>query len=121
MSAYAPAFGMIGTLIGLINMLKNLSDMSSLGSNMSVALVTTFYGSMLANLVFSPLSKRLKTLGDEEYLQKELIIEGVRAIQNGENPRIIQEKLKSFLDKQGAQMQEGNRKAPSPEKSAAAK
>lgn len=101
MSGYAPAFGMVGTLIGLINMLKNLSDMNSLGGNMSVALVTTFYGSVLANLVFSPLSRRLKTLGDEEYLQKELMIEGVLAIQNGENPRIIREKLNSFLARQG--------------------
>ena len=116
MAGYAPAFGMVGTLIGLINMLKNLSDMSSLGSNMSVALVTTFYGSLLANLVFSPLSKRLKTLGDEEYLQKELMIEGVLAIQNGENPRIIQEKLKSFLDKHGAQVQERDKKPAAAEK-----
>lgn len=98
-AAYAPGFGMIGTLIGLINMLKNLSDMSSLGGNMSVALVTTFYGSMLANLVFGPLSKRLKTLDDKESLQKEMIIEGVLSIQNGENPRIIREKLNSFLAK----------------------
>ena len=69
---------------------------------MSVALVTTFYGSMLANLVFGPLSKRLKTLGEKEYLQKELLIEGVLSIQNGENPRIIREKLNSFLPKEGA-------------------
>lgn len=103
MAGYAPAFGMVGTLIGLINMLKNLSDMDSLGSNMSVALVTTFYGSMLANMVFSPLSRRLKTLGDEEYLQKELMIEGVLAIQNGENPRVIREKLNSFLAKPGVE------------------
>lgn len=102
MAGYAPAFGMVGTLIGLINMLKSLSDMSALGSNMSVALVTTFYGSLLANMIFNPLSRRLKTLGDEEYLQKELMIEGVLAIQNGENPRVIREKLKSFLSKQGA-------------------
>jgi Flagellar motor component len=97
---YSPAFGMIGTLIGLINMLKNLSDMSSLGANMAVALVTTFYGSMLANLVFMPMSRHLKAMGDEEYLQKELMIEGVLSIQNGENPRIIREKLNSFLAKQ---------------------
>ncbi len=97
MAAYAPAFGMIGTLIGLINMLKSLNDMSSLGSNMSVALVTTFYGSMLANLLFSPLSKRLKTVGNLEYLRKELILEGILAIQNGENPRAIKEKLYAFL------------------------
>lgn len=98
-AAYSPGFGMIGTLIGLINMLKNLSDMDSLGGNMSTALVTTFYGSMLANLVFGPLSKRLKTLDDNEFLEKEMVIEGVLSIQNGENPRIIREKLNSFLDK----------------------
>lgn len=106
-AAYSPAFGMIGTLIGLINMLKNLSDMSSLGSNMSVALVTTFYGSMLANLLFGPLSKRLKTLDDKECLQKEMIIEGVLSIQNGENPRIIREKLDSFLAKAEVRENEG--------------
>ena len=106
-AAYAPGFGMIGTLIGLINMLKNLSDMSSLGSNMSVALITTFYGSMLANLVFGPLSKRLKTLGEKEYLQKELLIDGVLAIQNGENPRIIKEKLNSYLPREDTERKGG--------------
>lgn len=119
MAGYAPAFGMVGTLIGLINMLKSLSDMSALGSNMSVALVTTFYGSMLANLVFSPLSRRLKTLGDEEYLQKELMIEGVLAIQNGENPRVIREKLKSFLAKQGAKAAAASKQADEGEREAA--
>jgi len=97
MAAYAPAFGMIGTLIGLINMLKSLDNMSTLGPNMSVALVTTFYGTLLANLVFSPMSKRLKAVGNLEYLRKELILEGIMAIQNGENPRVIKEKLSAFL------------------------
>lgn len=111
MAAYAPAFGMIGTLIGLINMLKSLNDMSSLGSNMSVALVTTFYGSMLANLVFSPLSKRLKTVGNLEYLRKELMLEGILAIQNGENPRAIKEKLYAFLaNAHQQQLQESEKK-----------
>jgi chemotaxis protein MotA len=96
-AAYSPAFGMIGTLIGLINMLKNLDDMSSLGPNMSVALVTTFYGSLLANAVFGPLSKRLKTLGSVEYMRMGLILEGIMAVHNGENPRAIREKLNSFL------------------------
>lgn len=96
-AAYSPAFGMIGTLIGLINMLTNLSDMAALGPSMSVALVTTFYGTMLANLVFNPLSKHLKAIGTNEYLHKELILEGIMAIQNGENPRIIKEKLKAYL------------------------
>ncbi|HHU22264.1 MAG TPA: motility protein A [Clostridiales bacterium] len=96
-ATYSPAFGMIGTLIGLINMLRNLDDLDSLGPNMAVALVTTFYGTMLANLVFNPLSKRLRTVGEVEYLHKELIIEGIMAIQNGENPRIIREKLNAYL------------------------
>jgi chemotaxis protein MotA len=95
-AAYSPAFGMIGTLIGLINMLKNLSDVSSLGPSMAVALVTTFYGTMLANLVFGPLSKKLKAVGNREYLRKEMILEGLLSIQDGENPRIIREKLNAF-------------------------
>ncbi len=106
MAGYAPAFGMIGTLIGLINMLKNLSDMSSLGPNMSVALVTTFYGSAMANLIFNPFSKRLKTIGSIEYTRKELVLEGVLAIQNGENPRVIKEKLNSFLSKKAVEVNE---------------
>jgi chemotaxis protein MotA len=96
-AAYSPAFGMIGTLIGLINMLENLDDMSTLGPNMSVALVTTFYGSLLANAVFGPLSKRLKTMGSVEYMRKELLLEGIMAIQSGGNPRSIREKLNAFL------------------------
>jgi chemotaxis protein MotA len=95
--AYSPAFGMLGTLIGLVNMLANLDDLSSLGPNMSVALVTTVYGTVLANMVFNPLSKRLRTIGGNEYLRKELILEGIMAIQNGENPRVIREKLNAFL------------------------
>ena len=96
MAAYSPAFGMIGTLIGLINMLKTLSDVSSVGPSMAVALVTTFYGTILANLVFNPLSKKLKAVGNREYLRKELILEGLLSIQDGENPRIIREKLNAF-------------------------
>lgn len=97
MSSFSPAFGMIGTLIGLINMLGSLSDMASLGPNMAVALVTTFYGVILANLIFIPLAKKLKVMGDDEYLRKELVLEGILSIQDGENPRIIREKLNAFL------------------------
>lgn len=97
MGSYAPAFGMIGTLIGLINMLKDLDDVSSVGPNMSVALVTTFYGSVLANAIFIPLANKLKGKSSEEILVKELMIEGLLSIQAGENPRIIEEKLKTFL------------------------
>lgn len=97
MGSYAPAFGMIGTLIGLINMLQDLEDPSSVGPNMSVALVTTFYGSVLANLVFIPIANKLKGRSSEEILIKELMVEGLLSIQAGENPRIIEEKLKTFL------------------------
>lgn len=97
MAAYAPAFGMIGTLIGLINMLKTIDDTSSIGPNMSVALVTTFYGSVLANVVFQPLAQKLKSRSKSEILVKELMVEGLLSIQAGENPRIIEEKLKTFV------------------------
>lgn len=100
-SAYAPAFGMIGTLVGLINMLKEL-DLSSgasesLGANMSVALVTTFYGCMLANLVFLPIAKKLKVRNEEEILYRQIIIEGVLGIQAGDNPKTLRERLASAL------------------------
>lgn len=97
MSAFSPAFGMVGTLIGLINMLRALDDVSSLGPSMAVALITTLYGVLLANLIFTPLAKKLKYASDEEYLRKELLLEGMLSIQDGENPRIIREKLNSFL------------------------
>ena len=97
MSAFSPAYGMIGTLIGLINMLRNLSNSDKLGPSMAVALITTLYGVVLANLVFTPLAKKLKFQGDEECLHKELLLEGMLSIQDGENPRIIREKLNSFL------------------------
>lgn len=97
MAAFAPAYGLIGTLIGLILMLQTLDDLSTLGKNMAVALVTTFYGSVLANLIFIPISKKLKVQSDAEVLQKELYIEGLLSIQEGENPRIIRDKLNSFI------------------------
>lgn len=97
MGAYAPAFGMIGTLIGLINMLRDIDDPSSIGPNMSVALITTFYGSLLANVFFLPLAQKLKVRSQSEILVKELMIEGLLSIQAGENPRIIEEKLKTFI------------------------
>ncbi len=97
-AALGPAFGMIGTLIGLVNMLKSLSDPSTIGPQMSVALITTFYGSMLANMVFMPMSKKLKARTSEEVYQKEMIIEGLLSIQAGENPNTLKEKMLSFLD-----------------------
>lgn len=113
MSSYSPAFGMIGTLIGLINMLKSLEDMASLGPNMAVALITTFYGVMMANLIFTPMAKKLKIMSDEEYLRKELILEGILSIQDGENPRIIREKLNAFLSRSQIPPEtEGKKAAP---------
>lgn len=96
-AALGPAWGMIGTLIGLINMLKNLSDISSVGPNMSVALITTLYGSLLANWIATPIASKLKYNNDLEIMLKEVTIEGLLSIQAGENPRVIEEKLKSFL------------------------
>jgi len=96
MGASAPAFGMIGTLIGLVSMLKNLTDPSSIGAGMAVALLTTFYGALLANLIFLPLAGKLDNRHKEEALMKELLIEGILSIQAGDNPNTIEEKLKSF-------------------------
>lgn len=92
-----PAWGLIGTLIGLVNMLNNLSDVSALGPNMAVAILTTFYGSVIANYLSKPVSKKMSFWNSEEVLLKELMIEGMLSIQAGENPRLIEEKLKSFL------------------------
>lgn len=96
-ASMGPAWGMIGTLIGLINMLQKLDDPSAIGPNMAVALITTLYGSMLANWVATPAASKLKANNDAECMVKEIMIEGLLSIQAGENPRVIEEKLKSFL------------------------
>lgn len=92
-----PAWGMIGTLVGLVNMLNNMEDASSIGPNMATALITTLYGSLLANWICAPISNKLKAQNDMEMMQKEIMIEGLLSIQAGENPRVIEEKLKSFM------------------------
>ncbi|MCX4321903.1 MAG: motility protein A [Lachnospiraceae bacterium] len=97
LGAMGPAWGMIGTLIGLILMLKDLSDLAAVGPNMATALITTFYGSVLANWICAPVATKLKGKNDEEMMVKEIEIEGLLSIQAGENPRVIEEKLKSFL------------------------
>lgn len=96
-SAQGPAWGMIGTLLGLIELLKHMEDTASLGANMSIALITTLYGSLLSNLVCTPVMFKLKSRSADEVLLKEVMIEGMLSIQAGENPRIIEEKLKAFL------------------------
>lgn len=97
MGSYAPAFGMAGTLIGLIRMLEGLDNPETLGPGLAVALITTFYGTILANLFFNPMAAKLKVKSGEEILLKEVVIEGLLSIQAGENPRIVEEKLKAFL------------------------
>lgn len=97
LGAYAPAFGMIGTLIGLIAMLQNLDDPAAIGPGMAVALITTFYGALLSNLVFLPMATKLSLMSANEILEKELIIEGVLAIQFGEHPNTISRKLLNFV------------------------
>ncbi len=97
MAALFPAWGMIGTLLGLINLLKSLDDPSNIGPAMSMALVTTLYGSVLANWVCNPIATKLQQSSEEEIRLKEMMIEGVLSIQSGENPRIMEHRLKTFL------------------------
>ncbi len=94
---FAPAFGMIGTLIGLVKMLASMEDPSSIGAGMAVALLTTMYGALLANLVALPLGEKLAKRSAEELLLKNVILRGVMAIQSGDNPRVVEQKLKTFL------------------------
>ena len=94
---YAPAFGMIGTLIGLVKMLANMSDPSSIGAGMAVALLTTLYGALVSNMVALPMADKLAKRSDEELMIKNMIIRGVMAIQSGDNPRVVEQKLKTFL------------------------
>lgn len=97
-AGFAPGFGMMGTVLGLIGMLRNLEDKSSLGPNMAVALITTLYGSMMANWLIVPFAQKLLTQNSMEMRAKEMVIEGVLAIQAGENPRIMGQKLLTYLD-----------------------
>ncbi len=94
---YAPSFGMIGTLIGLVIMLVNLDDPAKLGPGMAVAILTTLYGVIIANAIALPLADRLQQRSGEEVLYKTIIIKGVMAIQSGDNPRIVEQKLRTFL------------------------
>ena len=103
-SAVAPAFGMLGTLIGLINMLRNMNmdggGSSTLGADMGVALITTLYGVILANMIFGPIASNLRTRDQEEVLCKMIIVEGIMSIQSGENPKFLKEKLMTFMSQQ---------------------
>ncbi len=100
MGRYAPAFGMIGTLVGLVAMLSNMDDPSKIGAGMAAALLTTLYGALLANVVFLPLADKLGMRSTEEALAKTIIIHGVMSIQSGDNPRTVESKLITFLPPQ---------------------
>lgn len=102
LEARAPAFGMIGTLVGLVNMLKGMNlegegGAGDIGPAMATALITTFYGCILAHLIFAPISNKLKVRNDEELLYKQIMIEGILAIQAGDNPKFLREKLVTFV------------------------
>lgn len=93
----APAFGMLGTIIGLVLMLRNLENPDTIGPKMAIALITTFYGSLLANLVFIPMAGKLTNKSEREIFIRQIAIEGVLGVQSGQNPKILEEKLKAFL------------------------
>ena len=95
--ALSPAFGMIGTLIGLVQMLATMDDPSTIGAGMAVALLTTLYGAILANVAFIPVASKLKVRTAAELLVKEIVIEGILSIQSGDNPRVVEQKLKAFI------------------------
>ena len=96
-ASMGPAWGMIGTLVGLVNLLNNMNDAAAIGPNMATALITTLYGSLLANWICAPVTAKLKLYNDSEIMQREIMLEGLLSIQAGENPRVIEEKLKSFM------------------------
>jgi len=98
LAAMGPSFGMIGTLVGLVAMLANMADIESIGPNMSVALITTLYGSILANVFCLPIAEKLKTYSRKEAILKELMLEGIMSLQSGDNPRIVEQKLTVFLE-----------------------
>ena len=97
MGNFAPAMGLVGTLIGLVQMLKQMNNPGTIGPAMAVALITTFYGVILANLVFLPIAGKLKTRSSRELLMKQLIINGILSIQSGDNPRVVEQKLQSYI------------------------
>ncbi len=94
---FAPAMGMIGTLVGLVLMLQNMSDPSSIGPSMSIALLTTFYGALMANIIFMPMANKLKSRSKDEILIYEIILTGIQSLVAGENPRVMEQKLHGFL------------------------
>lgn len=119
-AGYAPAFGMIGTLVGLVIMLNNMDPekgSADIGPAMATALITTFYGCVLAHLIFSPIAKKLRIRNDEELLYKQIMIEGILAIQAGDNPKFLKEKLLTYMSqKERSKMQDGGEEGGGGEK-----
>lgn len=97
LAAYAPAFGMIGTLIGLVQMLRNMNDPSTIGAGMAVALITTLYGALVANVIALPIAGKLEQRSNEETALKTIVLEGIVSIQEGNSPRVVEEKLRSYM------------------------
>lgn len=97
LGTFAPSMGMIGTLVGLVLMLANMEDPSSIGPSMAVALLTTFYGALMANIIFLPMAAKLKTRSKEELLVHEVILSGIQSLVAGENPRVMEQKLLGYL------------------------
>jgi len=97
MGTFAPALGMIGTLIGLVQMLQSMEDPSAIGPAMAVALITTFYGALAANVLFLPMAGKLRKRSQEEVMVKEMILNGILSIARGDNPRILEQRLHSFI------------------------
>jgi len=97
MGTFAPALGMIGTLIGLVQMLQNMDDPSRIGPSMALALLTTFYGSVMANIVCLPIAGKLRARSKTEVQAKEMMVQGIISLANGDNPRILEQKLRAFM------------------------
>lgn len=110
MGAFAPAFGMIGTLVGLVQMLAAMEDPSQIGAGMAVALLTTLYGAILANVLFLPAAGKLRVRTNDELLSKEIIIEGILSIQSGDNPRVVEQKLKAFVSPEQREAVQGGQR-----------
>ena len=113
-SSMAPAFGMVGTLVGLINMLKGMdmsSGATSLGSDMGTALITTLYGCILAHMLFGPIATLLRNRDEQEVLCKMIIIEGIMSIQSGENPKFLKERLLTYMGQKERALAENGGKA----------
>ncbi len=108
MGTFAPAVGMLGTIIGLVQMLMQMTDPTAIGAPMAVALLTTFYGTLLANLLFLPISGKLRVRSRQEILTKQMVLQGILAIQAGDNHRIVEQKLKAFISPRARRVEAGS-------------